>query len=247
MPNTSTVREIHKVVSAATKRVLMGSAALRHAPYALQALKLSGEDLERQKLLLKGELERLLKILIEMHKLIKQLQDKQLKKSVNVLTQIFRWDTDELQQTLSKTPSNKARQTGPIPNKTKQQTEQQTKQQTKQQTEQRTGPTPKAERTDPTPQAKQEPDYYKVLGVSRDASPQAIKKAYFKAALENHPDKNPDNKEAADEKMKKINAAYETLRDDGSRKLYDAKNLTAGTTPKDSAAASRSSASTPKQ
>lgn len=53
-------------------------------------------------------------------------------------------------------------------------------------------------------------DYYKVLGVSKDASDQEIKKAYRKMAIQYHPDKNPDS---TDEKFKEIGEAYETLID----------------------------------
>ena len=53
-------------------------------------------------------------------------------------------------------------------------------------------------------------DYYKVLGVSRSASEAEIGKAYKKLALKHHPDKNPDNKEEAEQKFKKISEAYST-------------------------------------
>lgn len=63
-------------------------------------------------------------------------------------------------------------------------------------------------------------DYYEVLGVSRDASTDEIKKAYRKLALKYHPDRNPDNKEAED-KFKEAAAAYEVLSNDDKRKKYD--------------------------
>lgn len=63
-------------------------------------------------------------------------------------------------------------------------------------------------------------DYYEVLGVSRGASADEIKKAYRKLALKYHPDKNPDDK-AAEEKFKEAAEAYEVLHDEDKRKRYD--------------------------
>lgn len=63
-------------------------------------------------------------------------------------------------------------------------------------------------------------DYYKVLGVSRDASQQEIKKAYRKLAAKHHPDKNPDDS-SAEQKFKEVGEAYEVLGDPEKRKLYD--------------------------
>ena len=63
-------------------------------------------------------------------------------------------------------------------------------------------------------------DYYKLLGVERDAKPEAISKAYKKLARKYHPDLNPGNKES-EEKFKEINEAYEVLKDPEKRKLYD--------------------------
>ena len=63
-------------------------------------------------------------------------------------------------------------------------------------------------------------DYYEVLGVSKDASAEDIKKAYRKLALQYHPDRNPGNKEA-EEKFKEAAEAYDVLSDDAKRKRYD--------------------------
>lgn len=56
-------------------------------------------------------------------------------------------------------------------------------------------------------------DYYKILGVKRDAKEKDLKKAYRKLALKWHPDKNIDNKEAATKKFEIISEAYEVLSD----------------------------------
>lgn len=64
-------------------------------------------------------------------------------------------------------------------------------------------------------------DYYSVLGVPRNASPDDIKKAYRKLALKWHPDKNPDNKEEAERKFKELAEAYEVLSDKSRRDAYD--------------------------
>ena len=63
-------------------------------------------------------------------------------------------------------------------------------------------------------------DYYEVLGVNKTASADEIKKAYRKLAMQYHPDRNPDNKEAA-EKFKEICEAYEVLSDTDKRQRYD--------------------------
>lgn len=63
-------------------------------------------------------------------------------------------------------------------------------------------------------------DYYEVLGVDKNVDAQALKKAYRKLAMQYHPDRNPDNKEA-EEKFKEISEAYEVLSDDTKRQTYD--------------------------
>ena len=65
-----------------------------------------------------------------------------------------------------------------------------------------------------------EEDFYDVLGVSKTATAQEIKKAYRKLALKYHPDHNPGDK-AAEEKFKKISEAYEVLSNDEKRAKYD--------------------------
>ena len=63
-------------------------------------------------------------------------------------------------------------------------------------------------------------DYYEVLGVKKDASAEEIKKAYRKAAMKYHPDRNPGDK-TAEEKFKECGEAYEVLSDDAKRQRYD--------------------------
>ncbi len=63
-------------------------------------------------------------------------------------------------------------------------------------------------------------DYYEVLGVGKSANADEIKKAYRKAAIQFHPDKNPDNKEA-EEKFKEAAEAYDVLSDEQKRARYD--------------------------
>ena len=63
-------------------------------------------------------------------------------------------------------------------------------------------------------------DFYKILGVSRTASQDEIKKAYRKLARKWHPDINPGNKDA-EQKFKDISRAYDCLGKEEKRKLYD--------------------------
>ena len=67
--------------------------------------------------------------------------------------------------------------------------------------------------------SKKQRDYYEILGISKNASEQEIKKAFRTLAMKYHPDRNkaPD----AEEKFKEINAAYEVLSNPEKRKQYD--------------------------
>ena len=65
-----------------------------------------------------------------------------------------------------------------------------------------------------------EKDFYKVLGVSKDAKPDEIKKAYRKLARDNHPDQNPGNPEA-ERRFKEMSEANDVLSSDTKRKEYD--------------------------
>jgi len=64
-------------------------------------------------------------------------------------------------------------------------------------------------------------DYYQILGISRDADEETIKKAYRKLALKWHPDRNLDHKDVAERRFKELSEAYEVLSDKQKRTIYD--------------------------
>ncbi|KAG8385513.1 hypothetical protein BUALT_Bualt03G0053100 [Buddleja alternifolia] len=64
-------------------------------------------------------------------------------------------------------------------------------------------------------------DYYKILGVDKNAKDDDLKKAYRKLAMKWHPDKNPNNKKEAEAKFKQISEAYDVLSDPQKRAIYD--------------------------
>ncbi len=63
-------------------------------------------------------------------------------------------------------------------------------------------------------------DFYEILGASKGATKQELKKAYRRVAMKHHPDRNPDNKESED-KFKEASEAYEILSDENKRAAYD--------------------------
>ncbi|HWQ03702.1 MAG TPA: molecular chaperone DnaJ [Candidatus Nitrosotenuis sp.] len=67
----------------------------------------------------------------------------------------------------------------------------------------------------------QKRDYYEVLNLGRNATPEEIKSAYRKAALKWHPDRNPDNKTEAEERFREATEAYSVLSDAQKRAMYD--------------------------
>jgi DnaJ-class molecular chaperone len=75
-------------------------------------------------------------------------------------------------------------------------------------------------------------DPYKVLGVARDASDEDIRRAYRKLAKELHPDLNPANRAVAEERFKKVSAAYDIVGDPDKRAKYDRGEIDAGGEPR---------------
>ncbi|EDQ92533.1 uncharacterized protein MONBRDRAFT_3605, partial [Monosiga brevicollis MX1] len=63
-------------------------------------------------------------------------------------------------------------------------------------------------------------DYYDCLGVASDASPEEIKREYYRRARELHPDRNPDD-EAANQNFQRLSMAYQVLSDPNLRAAYD--------------------------
>uniref|UniRef100_A0A803MVX9 J domain-containing protein n=1 Tax=Chenopodium quinoa TaxID=63459 RepID=A0A803MVX9_CHEQI len=81
-------------------------------------------------------------------------------------------------------------------------------------------------------------DYYKILGVDKNAKDDDLKKAYRKLAMKWHPDKNPNNKKEAEAKFKQISEAYDVLSDPQKKAVYDQygeEGLKGGAPPPDAA------------
>jgi DnaJ-class molecular chaperone len=68
--------------------------------------------------------------------------------------------------------------------------------------------------------ANENTEYYKVLGIEREATGREVRKAFRKLSVQYHPDKNPGDEEAADKYMQ-ITEAYEVLSDSNKRQIYD--------------------------
>ena len=64
-------------------------------------------------------------------------------------------------------------------------------------------------------------NYYELLGITRNATPEDIKRAFRKLAMQYHPDRNPSREKWANEKFKQINEACEVLSDPDKRATYD--------------------------
>lgn len=79
--------------------------------------------------------------------------------------------------------------------------------------------------------SKAKKDYYAILGVDKNASESTIKKEYYKLAQKWHPDKNPNNKEEAEEKFKEITEAYGILSDPDKKSKYDEYGICDGDAP----------------
>ncbi|KAF3010157.1 hypothetical protein G7054_g11148 [Neopestalotiopsis clavispora] len=80
----------------------------------------------------------------------------------------------------------------------------------------------------PGPSGQDDLDLYELLGVERSATPDQIKKAYRKLALKHHPDKVPeDQREESEAKFKAVTQAYEILRDEEKREMYDRHGMAA--------------------
>lgn len=84
-------------------------------------------------------------------------------------------------------------------------------------------------------------DLYGILGVERTASPEEIKAAYRRAAMDHHPDRNIGDEETANQKFQAVQSAYETLSDPDKRAFYD-QNGTIPSAPVDPDAAFREDA-----